>query len=105
MSIILNEYDWAEKMLKGHDLGRRPVETLGRISRYYYANQYSKNEIRRLLELFMLQCDPSVSLVQFEDCLDVHERLARARLHFNFQLGKRGVNHRMFKILPILYGM
>ena len=70
MSIILNEYDWAEKMLKGHDLGRRPVETLGRISRYYYANQYSKNEIRRLLELFMLQCDPSVSLVQWSDILD-----------------------------------
>lgn len=42
MSIVLNEYDWAERMLNNHELGQKPVETLNRISRYYYANQYSK---------------------------------------------------------------
>ena len=70
MSIVLNEYDWAERMLNNHELGQKPVETLNRISRYYYANQYSKKEIRRLLDSFMLQCDPSVSLVQWSDILD-----------------------------------
>ena len=70
MSIVLNEYDWAERMLNNHDLGSKPVETLSRISRYYYENQYSKKEIRRLLDSFMLQCDPSVSLVQWADILD-----------------------------------
>ena len=50
MSIVLNEYDWAERMLNNHELGQKPVETLNRISRYYYANQYSKKEIRRLLD-------------------------------------------------------
>lgn len=58
MSIVLNEYDWAERMLNNHDLGPKPVETLSRISRYYYENQYSKKEIRRLLDSFMLPVRP-----------------------------------------------
>lgn len=28
MSIVLNEYDWAEKMIANHDLGKKPIETL-----------------------------------------------------------------------------
>ena len=28
MSIVLNEYDWAEKMIANHDLGKKPIETV-----------------------------------------------------------------------------
>lgn len=42
MSIVLNEYDWAEKMIANHDLGKKPTETLSRVSKYYYENHYSK---------------------------------------------------------------
>ena len=38
MSIVLNEYDWAEKMIANHDLGKKPTETLSRVSKYYYEN-------------------------------------------------------------------
>lgn len=70
MSIVLNEYDWAEKMIQNHDLGKKPTETLSRVSRYYYENQYSKREVRNMMDSFMLQCDPTVSLPRWSDVLD-----------------------------------
>ena len=70
MTIVLNEYEWAEKMINDHDLGKRPVETLGRVAKYYYANKYSKREIRKKLNAFLLQCDPYVSLVQWSDTIE-----------------------------------
>ena len=70
MSIVLNEYEWAEAMLANCTLGKKPVETLSRISKYYYSNHYSKKDIRRLLDQFVLQCDPTASLVRWSDTLD-----------------------------------
>lgn len=70
MSIVLNEYEWAEQAIANHDLGKKPVETLNRVARYYAENQYSKREIRGLLDTFMTQCDPQISLVQWSDTLD-----------------------------------
>lgn len=70
MSIVMNEYDWAEKMINGHDLGKKPRETLSRVSRYYYENRYTKREIRKQLDTFLTQCDPNVTLVKWSDMLD-----------------------------------
>lgn len=70
MSIVLNEYEWAEHMVKNHELGKRPVETLGRVAKYYYAKKYTKREVRRMLDTFLVQCDPSVSLPSWSDVLD-----------------------------------
>lgn len=70
MSIILNEYEWAEQMEANHDLGQNPFETLRRVAKYYYANQYSKRTIRQMLDTFLLQCDPSASLSKWSDTLD-----------------------------------
>ena len=70
MSIVLNEYEWAERMISNHDLGKKPIETLTRVAKYYLENGYSKREIRKLLDTFMLQCDPMASLVHWSDALD-----------------------------------
>lgn len=70
MSIVMDEYAWAEQAINNRDLGRRPTETLRRVSQYYAANHYSKRDIRRLLDEFMLQCDPSVNLSTWSDALD-----------------------------------
>lgn len=70
MSIVLNEYEWAERMIENHDLGKRPVETLTRVAKYYMENGYSKREIRKRLDTFLLQCDPTVSLVHWSETLD-----------------------------------
>lgn len=70
MSIVLNEYEWAERAIQNHELGKKPIETLNRVSKYYLSNKYSKREVRRLLDEFMLQCDPQASLVHWSDMLD-----------------------------------
>lgn len=76
MGIVLNEYEWAERAIADHELGKKPVETLNRVARYYAENQYSKKKIRELLDAFMTQCDPQVSLVQWSDTLDKVARSA-----------------------------
>lgn len=70
MSIVLNEYEWAERMINNHELGKKPVETLNRVARYYLENKYSKREVRKMLDTFLTQCDPSASLVHWSDTLD-----------------------------------
>lgn len=68
--IILNEYDWTEQVIEGHELGKAPNETLGRVARYYYENKYSKGDIRQMLETFLLMCDPTASVSKWSDTLD-----------------------------------
>lgn len=70
MSIVLNEYEWAERMINNHELGKKPIETLNRVAKYYLENKYSKREIRKLLDTFLTQCDPSASLVHWSETLD-----------------------------------
>lgn len=70
MSLVLNEYEWAENAISNHDLGRKPVETLNRVAKYYFYNHYSKREVRHQLDLFLLQCDPMTPLVQWSGLLD-----------------------------------
>lgn len=70
MSIVLNEYEWAERMINNHELGKKPIETLNRVAKYYLENKYSKREIRKMLDTFLTQCDPSASLVHWSDTLD-----------------------------------
>lgn len=70
MSIVLNEYDWAQQMIEQRCLGKKPVETLSRVAKYYLENRYTKRETRDLLDTFMLQCDPTVSLVRWSNTLD-----------------------------------
>lgn len=70
MGIVLNEYEWAEKMISIHELGKKPTETLNRIAKYYLENKYSKQEVRRMLDTFLIQCDPNASLVHWSNTLD-----------------------------------
>ena len=70
MSIVLNEYDWAEQMINNRNLGSHPYETLSRVARYYHENHYSKKQIRQMLDSFLLQCDPSASTFKWSDTLD-----------------------------------
>lgn len=70
MSIVLNEYAWAENAIREHELGKRPYETVSRVAKYYTYEGYKKQEVRKLLDVFMRACDPAVSLVAWSDTLD-----------------------------------
>ena len=76
MSIVLNEYDWAERALKDKALGKKPYETLSRVAKYYTYKNYTRKEVRRLLDEFLLQCEPTASLVTWSDTLDNAARYA-----------------------------
>lgn len=70
MAIVLNEYEWAEKMIADRKLGAKPFETLTRVAKYYFERKYSKREVRKMLDEFLMQCDPDASLVSWSNTLD-----------------------------------
>lgn len=70
MSIVLNEYEWAERMISNRELGKKPIETLNRVAKYYLASGYSKREVRKILDTFLIQCDPTASLPSWSNVLD-----------------------------------
>lgn len=79
MSIVLDEYEWAERMVGSRELGKKPVETLSRVAKYYLAAGYSKRDVRGMLDTFLVQCDPSASLSKWSDKLDSVARNADRR--------------------------
>ena len=70
MTIVLNEHEWAEEMIASRSLGKKPYETLSRVAKYYLDKNYSKKDTRALLDSFLVQCDPTVSLPRWSDTLD-----------------------------------
>lgn len=70
MGIVLNENDWAREMIERRSLGKKPVETLSRVARYYIDKKYNKRDVRKMLDTFVIQCEPSASLPKWEDILD-----------------------------------
>lgn len=70
MTIVLNEHEWAEEMITSRSLGKKPFETLCRVARYYLDNGLSKREVRKMLDTFLIQCDPTASLPKWADSLD-----------------------------------
>lgn len=70
MRIILNEHTAAEQALESHELGKKPFQTLSCIARYYMDNGYPKRQTRKLLEEFLLRCDPSISLPKWTRLVD-----------------------------------
>jgi len=70
MSIVLNERECAIEALQRCALDSKPLETLGRVARYYRAEGYKKSEIHTMLESFMLKCDPTINIVKWQDAID-----------------------------------
>lgn len=70
INIVLNEKACAEYALDNLSLGIKPLETLGRVARYYYSEGYKKREIGDLLEDFMLKCDPTINIVKWQGTID-----------------------------------
>ena len=70
MTIVLNETEWAEEMIMQRSLGKKPFETMCRVARYYIDRGIPKKEVRRMLDIFLLQCDPTASLQKWSGMLD-----------------------------------
>lgn len=70
MTIVLNEHEWARDMIESRSLGAKPFETLSRVAKYYIDKDYSKKEVRGMLDTFLLQCEPTASLPKWSEALD-----------------------------------
>lgn len=70
MEIVLNERKWTEKIIEECSLGSKPYDTLTRVARYYINNGISKKETRKLLETFLIRCDPTASITKWSGILD-----------------------------------
>lgn len=70
MTIVLNEHEWAENMINSCSLGVKPYETFCRVAKYYIDKNYSKKKVRKMLDTFLLQCEPTASLPKWSDTLD-----------------------------------
>ena len=70
MSIVLNENEWAENAINTKVLGSEPFVTLCRVARYYIDKNYEKKNLRSALNSFLLQCDPTASLVQWSNTIE-----------------------------------
>lgn len=58
-------------MIQANSLGKKPSETLRRVARFYMDTYHiGQDAVRKKLELFLLQCDPTVSLPKWSDALD-----------------------------------
>lgn len=70
MSIVLDEHKWAEQMIAQHSLGKKPFETLTRVSRYYLDNGVPKKDVRKMMDTFLVQCDPTASIPKWSGIID-----------------------------------
>lgn len=70
MSIVLNEYVWAENAIRERMLGKKPYETISRVAKYYVHKGLSKQDVRSCLESFILSCDPSFPIHKWSDPMD-----------------------------------
>ncbi len=69
--IVLNEYEWAENMIRTRELGRKPYETLCRVAKYYADKDgMSKKKVREALDDFLLLCNPTASIPKWSKTLD-----------------------------------
>ncbi len=70
MTVVLNEHEWAKEMIETKSLGKKPFETLSRVAKYYIDKSYSKKDVRKMLDTFLIQCDPSASLPKWSNTID-----------------------------------
>lgn len=85
MSIVMNENEWARDMILRRDLGKNSFETLTRVARYYLESGFDKREVRKLLDAFVIQCDPEASLPLYSGMLDDALKRAMKRPSINVE--------------------
>lgn len=79
MSIVINEYKWAENAIKNKTLRDKPFESLVRIARYYIYNSKDKKEVRDLLKKYIVSCGDSSQASSLENKIDLIMSCAEKR--------------------------
>lgn len=68
--VIFHERAWCERALRDLHIGKRPSETIFRMAKYYHSEGYKKTDIHRMLEEFIIKCDPGANIVKWQGVID-----------------------------------
>ena len=68
--IILNERAWVKDVLAAPKLGNSPSETIDRLVRYYREEGYKKAVISRMIDEFLLRCNPRMNTSRWHEYID-----------------------------------
>lgn len=68
--IIMNEAAWCEEHITNHTTGKSTASTLASLARYYHTNGHSVQQIKKLLEEFLIRCDQNVNIFRWSNCID-----------------------------------
>lgn len=69
MPIMLDERRRAEEAMRSHTIGNNPFETLSAVARYYLDDGVPRRKVKKLMELFLCQCDPIISIPKWSDTI------------------------------------
>lgn len=70
LDIILNEREYAERMLSENELGEKPFYTLTTIAKYYLNQHFDRAVIIGKLEDFILRCDPESNINKWSSSIE-----------------------------------
>ncbi len=70
MQVILDENKWAENAIRSCEIGTKPFDTLTKIARYYMDEGYPKRKVKKMLEAFMYQCNPIISVPKWSNTIN-----------------------------------
>lgn len=76
MSIVLDEREYAEKLIANPTLGSKPSEDLARLAKYYKAAGYGNAAIEGLLSDYMIKCDPGINTFKWQDIISNSVKIA-----------------------------
>lgn len=68
--IILNERSFAESAVENMALGKNRFDTLKLVARMYVDDGHSKDEVRTMLENFVMDCDPHASIIKVSKVIE-----------------------------------
>lgn len=70
MILVLNELKWVEEKIQYPVLDGSSYIVLTRVARYYMDKGYSKEDVRKECERYILRCDPKASIPKWSDLID-----------------------------------
>lgn len=76
---ILDEKKYAERVLSERSLGDNTFVTIGILAKYYLGMGYSTDECVRLIEDFMIKCDPNINRIYWQGKIEAQVKASKKR--------------------------
>ena len=89
-------------MISSMSLGQKPFETLRRVARYYMDQGVPARDVRKMMDIFLIQCDPAASIPKWTDVIDA--AISRASKYEAVTIDSIEITEEELKIIRSLKG-